>query len=188
MLLRDGIAGLGLRAIAREAGVSHTAPRHHFGDLSNLLSELTKTGYRTLKQTLLSAVSEVVDPVQRRKTLAKTYITWAYENPQMFGLMFRNEIIDAKNPGLIQAMRETMAVLSGSLEREETAERPAQSLSQQKAMRIVINWSLIHGMATLLIDNRLTALANNAEYSDAFALICATLDALQLNIAFKEPE
>src|ERR1700757_265317 len=40
ILERDGIGGLTLRAAAREAGVSHAAPKNHFGDLSGLLSEL----------------------------------------------------------------------------------------------------------------------------------------------------
>src|SRR5262245_7555964 len=38
VLRRDGLAGLTLRAVAREAGVSHAAPTHHFGDLTGLLS------------------------------------------------------------------------------------------------------------------------------------------------------
>ena len=46
VLVRDGLAGLGLRAIAREAGVSHTAPKHHFGDTTGLLSELAAVGFR----------------------------------------------------------------------------------------------------------------------------------------------
>ena len=31
---REGINGLTLRAVAREAGVSHAAPAHHFGDIT----------------------------------------------------------------------------------------------------------------------------------------------------------
>jgi AcrR family transcriptional regulator len=31
-----GLPGLTLRAVAREAGVSHAAPTHHFGDLTGL--------------------------------------------------------------------------------------------------------------------------------------------------------
>src|SRR6185437_15171104 len=38
VLERDGLAGLTLRAVAREAGVSHAAPTHHFGDLTGLVS------------------------------------------------------------------------------------------------------------------------------------------------------
>ena len=46
VLERDGLAGLTLRAVAREAGVSHAAPTHHFGDLTGLLSELAAIGFR----------------------------------------------------------------------------------------------------------------------------------------------
>jgi AcrR family transcriptional regulator len=45
LLERDGLPGLTLRAVAREAGVSHAAPTHHFGDLTGLLSELAAIGY-----------------------------------------------------------------------------------------------------------------------------------------------
>ncbi|MGB6639023.1 MAG: helix-turn-helix domain-containing protein, partial [Bradyrhizobium sp.] len=37
VLERDGLSGLTLRAVAREAGVSHAAPTHHFGDLTGLV-------------------------------------------------------------------------------------------------------------------------------------------------------
>src|ERR1700757_2731218 len=40
ILERDGVAGLTRRAASREAGVSHAAPKNHFGDVSGLLSEL----------------------------------------------------------------------------------------------------------------------------------------------------
>ena len=40
ILERDGIGGLTLRAAAREAGVSHAAPKNHFGDVVGLLSDL----------------------------------------------------------------------------------------------------------------------------------------------------
>jgi AcrR family transcriptional regulator len=57
VLLRDGIPGLGLRAIAREAGVSHTAPKHHFGDATGLVSELAAVGYRRLSDTMREAAA-----------------------------------------------------------------------------------------------------------------------------------
>src|SRR4029077_600186 len=46
VLERDGLPGLTLRAVAREAGVSHAAPTHHFGDLTGLVSELAAIGFR----------------------------------------------------------------------------------------------------------------------------------------------
>ncbi len=50
VLERDGLAGLTLRAVAREAGVSHAAPTHHFGDLTGLLSELAAIGFRQVQR------------------------------------------------------------------------------------------------------------------------------------------
>ena len=44
ILCRDGLAALTLRAIAREAGVSHGVPAHHFKGLSDLLASLWRPG------------------------------------------------------------------------------------------------------------------------------------------------
>src|SRR5258708_8979524 len=46
VLERDGWQGRPLRAGARQAGVSHAAPTHHFGDLTGLISELAAIGFR----------------------------------------------------------------------------------------------------------------------------------------------
>ena len=55
ILERDGLAGLTLRAVAREAGVSHAAPTHHFGDLTGLLSELAAIGFRMFNAAMVAA-------------------------------------------------------------------------------------------------------------------------------------
>ena len=53
VLERDGLAGLTLRAVAREAGVSHAAPTHHFGDLTGLVSELAAIGFRQFNAAMV---------------------------------------------------------------------------------------------------------------------------------------
>src|SRR3981189_1448172 len=55
VLERDGLAGLTLRAVAREAGVSHAAPTHHFGDLTGLVSELAAIGFRQYNAAMAAA-------------------------------------------------------------------------------------------------------------------------------------
>src|SRR5437899_11099004 len=57
VLERDGLAGLTLRAVAREAGVSHAAPTHHFGDLTGLVSELAAIGFRQFNGAMAAAGS-----------------------------------------------------------------------------------------------------------------------------------
>src|SRR5437667_7268702 len=57
VLERDGLSGLTLRAVAREAGVSHAAPAHHFGDLTGLVSELAAIGFRQFNDAMAAAGS-----------------------------------------------------------------------------------------------------------------------------------
>src|SRR3954469_21951019 len=62
VLERDGLQGLTLRAVAREAGVSHAAPTHHFGDLTGLLSELAAIGFRRFGAAMRSAAASGSTP------------------------------------------------------------------------------------------------------------------------------
>src|SRR5215475_42071 len=58
ILEHDGIRGLTLRAAAREAGVSHAAPKNHFGDLTGLLSDLAAVGFQRIAATMQAALLE----------------------------------------------------------------------------------------------------------------------------------
>src|ERR1700704_3323273 len=63
VLERDGLAGLTLRAVAREAGVSHAAPTHHFGDLTGLVSELAAIGFRMFNAAMDAAGNSETHPM-----------------------------------------------------------------------------------------------------------------------------
>src|SRR5437899_12802463 len=65
VLERDGLSGLTLRAVAREAGVSHAAPTHHFGDLTGLRSELAAIGYRMFNAAMVAANNSETHPLMK---------------------------------------------------------------------------------------------------------------------------
>lgn len=193
VLLRDGIPGLGLRAIAREAGVSHTAPKHHFGDATGLVSELAAVGYRRLSDAMRDAAAARADMRERRNAIAHAYVHFAYDNPAMFGLMFRDEIIDMKRPVLNTAAREAMrvmaAVIGAKNEPPEASAEPAPvSLSAAEAMRITAAWGYVHGLATLLIDQRLRGIINvTPEIDDPIELVDRALDDVRFGFEAGEP-
>src|SRR6185436_19505734 len=70
ILEKDGVDALTLRAVARAVGVSHTAPKNHFGDLEGLLSELAAVGYLRYGEALSDAMDEAgADPRLRMRAM-----------------------------------------------------------------------------------------------------------------------
>jgi AcrR family transcriptional regulator len=156
VLERDGLAGLTLRAVAREAGVSHAAPTHHFGDLTGLVSELAAIGFRQFNEAMIAAGARGTTPMEKGMARAKAYVDYAQAHPGIYGLMFRTERLDMSRPSLHEAASASFAGLAGSIgeSRHERIEEEALSLDQAAA--IVRAWSLVHGFTTLLLDNRLS--------------------------------
>lgn len=174
VLERDGLAGLTLRAVAREAGVSHAAPTHHFGDLAGLVSELAAIGFRQFNAAMASAGDAA--PLQPAIARAKAYVAYAETHPGMYGLMFRTERLDYSRPSLHEAAEASFAGLAGAVaaKRQEAISEDALTLDQAAA--IARAWSLVHGFTMLLLDGRLQDILHRAPAgTDANALLDAML-------------
>jgi AcrR family transcriptional regulator len=158
VLERDGLPGLTLRAVAREAGVSHAAPTHHFGDLTGLLSELAAIGFRRFGEAMIAARNSEAHSLMKGLANAKAYVAYAQKSPGMFSLMFRNERIDMTRPSLHEAASasfEGLASAVGAGRNDRPAGESPGALSLEQAAAIARAWSLVHGFASLLLDGRL---------------------------------
>src|SRR5262245_62298820 len=81
ILERDGIQGLTLRAAAREAGVSHAAPKNHFGDMTGMLSELAAVGFERFVATMQGDVGEEGSPDRRLGGVGHGYVGFRGADP-----------------------------------------------------------------------------------------------------------
>src|SRR5205807_10211582 len=155
LLERDGVQGLTLRAAAREAGVSHAAPTHHFGDMTGLLSELAAVGFRRFGAALRDAASHQSSAHARLDAMGIAYVAFARKYPGLFMLMFRSERLDFERPALHEAMLDSNAALAGAVgaQRGEAVVPAQPTLSQ--ASEMIRAWSIVHGFAVLLLDHRL---------------------------------
>ena len=63
----DGVDALSLRQLARDAGVSHTAPSRHFRDKQALLDALAEDGFNRLTAALGEASSVTVTSVAQAR-------------------------------------------------------------------------------------------------------------------------
>src|ERR1700734_3655723 len=150
---RDGVDALTLRAAARDAGVSHAAPAHHFKNLSGLMTELAIVGFRRFRGYVERGAAE---PDRKPWFAARAYVSFAIDNPGVFLLMFRSENLDSRNSTLQQERASAFAVLTearGVGDKKPTVEQLGA---------LTASWALAHGFAMLYIDGRLKRLMNLA--------------------------
>ena len=176
VLERDGLSGLTLRAVAREAGVSHAAPTHHFGDLTGLVSELAAIGFRRFNAAMAAAGASATAPLEKAMARARAYVAYAQAHPGMYGLMFRTERLDMSRPSLCEAANASFAGLAGAIGDSRQEQISEQALSLAQAADIARAWSLVHGFTMLLLDGRLTDILDRLpEGTDAGMLLDAML-------------
>jgi AcrR family transcriptional regulator len=175
VLERDGVQGLTLRAAAREAGVSHAAPTHHFRDMTGLLSELAAVGFRRFANALREAKAGVTSPADGFDAMGEAYVRFARNYPGMFMLMFRSERLDIERPGLKGALNEANEALASAVgeHRHETVTARHPTLAQ--AAEMVRAWSMVHGFAVLLLDHRLDHFLTALPGADVDTLLGAML-------------
>lgn len=144
ILEEDGLDALTLRGVARRVGVSRQAPYHHFADLHALLAAVAATGFRELAGTSLDRMSRAPNMESRFKASGISYVMFAAANPALFQLMFAGMRGNFSNDEELQAARHaSFAVLKNAL--SDTGRADTSDLAALKA------WSLVHGLADLLI-------------------------------------
>ena len=186
ILERDGMPGLTLRAAAREAGVSHAAPKNHFGDLSGLLSELAAVGFERFGAMMQASLCPGDPPARRLDALGYAYVDFARRHPGLFVLMFRSERLDMARPALRSASNAAAQLLASAVGAQR-AEKVEVDLALAQAADIVRAWSLVHGFAMLLLDGRLQPLlARLPPGNDADTLLAAVFDAAKSGGGSKE--
>lgn len=185
VLKRDGVEKLTLRAVAREADVSHTAPQHHFGDLAGLISELAALGFIRFRATMLDEAANATDPLARGIALGRGYLRFARENPDMFLLMFRGARLDMSRPGLAKAADEAFAVLAAA----RGVATPGQGMTLSEAANVTGSWAFVHGLAMLAIDKRLSFLVDALPAGTTEAdLIAATGQEMMARLGMAKPK
>lgn len=176
VLERDGVQGLTLRAAAREAGVSHAAPSHHFGDLTGLLSELAAVGFRKFNDAISKARAADPLPQAAFDSTGEAYVRFALAHPGLFQLMFRGERLDMQRPALQEALTASFRNFAGAVGamRHESVDTTALSLPQ--AADMVRAWSMVHGFALLAQHGRLNPILGRLPHgTDVIVLLRAVL-------------
>ncbi|MBD2858533.1 TetR/AcrR family transcriptional regulator [Spongiibacter sp. KMU-158] len=149
-LLENGSNELSLRALAREIGVSQTAPYRHFKDKNALLAALATEGFQRFFDYCKASEEEP------RSELGLMYFGLAYvkfsqQHTALFHLMF-GPVLQPRNqyPELFAAGREAIYKVRQQVEKgiKNGELRPIDNIAS--VAHTV--WAAVHGVTTLLLE------------------------------------
>jgi AcrR family transcriptional regulator len=138
--------------------VSHAAPYNHFEDKSALLAEVAALGFESLRHTMETASrARLRSTRQAFAGIAVAYVRFGVEHPAHYRLMFGPELAErARDYAALQAASDaTFAVVTVVLERGQASGQVRRGDVRDQALAA---WSLVHGLTTLLIDQRVSFL------------------------------
>lgn len=145
MVADHGADGVSLRQLARNAGVSHAAPAHHFTDRRGLFTALAAEGFWLLCEALKAARGDFVDA-------ALAYVRFAIDHPGHYAVMFNRSLVDPGDTELVTAQAAAGAELSQGV---ATVVDPHAKVDSEGAE--LAAWSLVHGFAMLWLNHAVPA-------------------------------
>ncbi len=143
---------IGLREVARLVGVSATAVYRHFPDKQALIAALCECGEAELAAAQRAAAEAAGGGVAGFGASGEAYVRFALANPGLFRLMMSirpatgwlTDVLDDKGAAMRGLRDDVAAVLPGSAEAHQR-------------MAAIHAWSMVHGMAMLMLDGMIPA-------------------------------
>ena len=163
---------LTLRAVARRAGVSHGAPRRHYATWGALLAAVAARGFVELRDRLDPVLKdETRRPARRLYRAAQVYAEFAVQQPGLFSVMFRHDLLHAQG----SALRATsLPVFQDIVAAVRAAQADAGCRDDLPADRLAAAlWSAVHGVLQLWLWGALPLALGE---SDPAPLVDTTVD------------
>jgi AcrR family transcriptional regulator len=154
LFLEQGFEKTSIRNIAEAIEYSAGTIYLYFKDKNEILFALHVEAFGTLMQAMQVGVMDEADPFERLVILGKNYLKYAFENPELYDLMFvmtapmesiecRDEIWgDGERAFNVLKLIVGDCIKAGYFEGEDN-----ETIS-------VMIWSLVHGLATLHLRRR----------------------------------
>jgi AcrR family transcriptional regulator len=140
-----------LRDLARRLGVSPTAAYRHFADKSALMTAVAETGFADFSERMARVATPDLPPAARMLDQAWAYLTFARDRPEMFRLMFSDDLALAQGATAeMPAAREAFQSLQATI-------RAINPAADGDGLRngVLRVWAALHGFVVLYLAGRL---------------------------------
>jgi AcrR family transcriptional regulator len=139
-----GYESLSMRSIAKESGVSQTAPYRHFDTKESLYAYVAMEGFKKLSAATNIDISKKVTKDNMVKT-GINYINFGLGNANTYDLMFGTAVGDFSNyPDLLDCANGTYENMKLSFS------KLAQDSEDVIAYKCITLWSMLHGLVGIL--------------------------------------
>jgi AcrR family transcriptional regulator len=143
---------LSLRYLARMVGVSEAAPSRHFSGMEALLAAIAAGGFRELSSLRIEIRDSEDTPISKAYRMMRVYVEFAQREKGLFGLMIGPRIVarDA-HPELIQEAGASFRLFATAIEAMALESGWA---AEDLGLATHAAWSMEHGLATLILSDR----------------------------------
>jgi len=148
----DGVGAIGMRALARSAGVSSGAPFRHFQNSAALLVAVAEEGADRQLQAMQAAVVPTATPLEQQRQMGVEYVRWCVAEPGFFRVMSRAESL-AGSPRLQAQQADFVAGLEAAL--VQSSETASHAAFPAEMVQSVGARALVYGLARMAVDGLL---------------------------------
>ena len=152
LLRTRGVEALSLRAVARAAGVSQTAPYRHFKDRRALVAGVAQAGFALMGTAIQRAVQagEPGLPALRRGLTA--YVRFAQDHPAEYRVMFGPELAPRDDlPELNETAQRVFGLLRDAIARLQQGGALGEG---DPSLMSITAWATLHGLVMLSLDGQ----------------------------------
>ena len=179
IIREKGSESLTLREMAQRLGVTHTAPYRHFESKAQLLATVAEEGFHKLLAQLQEAADKSEGITEKLMSLGLTYVRFAVEDTAFFTVMFGADIPEKySGQGLEVASKATLNFVREMIAHGQSE---GQIVEGNPSRLAITAWSLVHGVAALLVEGHLESALQSQTSAERFtkSAIQTLLDGLK---------
>jgi AcrR family transcriptional regulator len=149
LLDHGGADAVTVRAVARNAGVAHSAPINHFRDRAALMTAVANLVFADLIKSISRAFDEQSAPLDKLRAFGPAVCEFALAHPNRYRLLWRRESLDPDDHFIdegVSAMCEQLKTLLLARARSGRCDVDSE---------VIAVWSMTHGYVALRLDGNL---------------------------------
>ncbi len=167
VLVKDGMRGLTVRAVAAEAGVAPMSVYNQFGGKTGLLATLLLRGFSRLEAAV--EAGQEADAWTRLRHCCLRYREFALANPQLYAILFEGTALGGRESATVrQRAGSCLGLLARNVELAAAAGVIAVGDAREAAQQI---WCALHGAVAL----ELTGLAQTMDPAATYRALVETI-------------